>query len=388
MNEIKPLALYIHWPFCLSKCPYCDFNSHVAQAIPQTLYGQALLQELQHSLSELDHLETYQLTSIFFGGGTPSLMDPQMVEKLIDHATQSLSVSQSIEITLEANPTSVEIQKLKAFREAGVNRVSLGIQSLDPIALQALGRQHNVQQAIEALTLAKTLFPRISFDLIYAREGQTLAAWQKELQQALELANDHLSLYQLTLEPGTLFAKYNQQGKLHLPDEILSSEMLLATEALTHHYGMKNYEISNYAKPGAESRHNLAYWRYQDYIGIGPGAHGRITRHKVLYATERYKNPKQWLEKVQQQGHALTIKEPLDTMEKAHEMLLMGLRLQEGIHAVSFQKRCGIELIEALNHDKLNLLVEENFLIWDGIILKTTQQGKMKLNALLEALLT
>lgn len=397
MNEIKllnlekktrkhkpdPLALYIHWPFCLSKCPYCDFNSHVAQIIPQETYAHALLQELRHAIS---NIENYKLTSIFFGGGTPSLMDPITVHKLIDYAINHLPVTEDLEITLEANPTSVEIQKLKDFQQAGVNRISLGIQSLNQQALQRLGRQHDARQAIDALTLAKRLFPRISFDLIYAREEQTLSEWQKELKMALDLAHDHLSLYQLTIESGTVFAKYEKQGKLSLPDEKLSSELLIATEEMTHQYGMYNYEISNYAKIGAESRHNLAYWRYQDYIGIGPGAHGRITENAVLYATERKKNPKIWLELVQKNGNALIIKEALNSIDKAREMILMGLRLKEGVDSIAFQKKCNMTLTNAIDMKILEALVEEDYIFWDQKRLKTTPTGSMRLNAILDIL--
>lgn len=383
-SKPHPLALYIHWPFCLSKCPYCDFNSHVAAIIPQKTYAQALLQELHHAIA---NLENFKLTSIFFGGGTPSLMAPQTVHSLIDYATQQIPVADNLEITLEANPTSVEIQKLKDFRQAGVNRISLGIQSLNQNALKRLGRQHDVNQAIEALTLAKHLFPRISFDLIYAREEQTLSEWQKELKIALDLAHDHLSLYQLTIEPGTLFAKYEQQGKLSLPDEQLSCELLTATEEMTRHYGMHRYEISNYAKTGAESRHNLAYWRYQDYLGIGPGAHGRITENTVLYATERKKNPKAWLEMVQKQGNALIVKEALSSIDKAREMMLMGLRLKEGIDSIAFQKRCNMALTDAIHMDILEILIKEHYILWDHHRLKTTPTGSIRLNAILDALL-
>ncbi|MDI2112176.1 radical SAM family heme chaperone HemW [Commensalibacter nepenthis] len=383
-NTQQGIGLYIHWPFCLAKCPYCDFNSYVAEHIPQEAYAKALVQELKTALAEIPKIP---LTSIFFGGGTPSLMFPSTAQALIDTATSLLPVSDNLEITLEANPTSVENQKLKDFYHAGVNRASLGIQSLTPTALKALGREHSVSQAIEALTIAKKIFPRISFDLIYAREGQTIKEWEKELQEALALAHDHLSLYQLTIEPGTIFAKQYRQGKITLPDEELSTDMLNTTEAITHQYELKAYEVSNYAKPGAESRHNLTYWRYKDYIGIGPGAHGRVTLDQTLYATERHKNPVKWLEHVRQNGHALSVKEALTPVEKAQEMLLMGLRLTEGIQAHLFKERCGIALMDAVNMSMLEALVDEDFLTWDQYCLKTTPQGRLRLNAILEALL-
>lgn len=379
------IALYIHWPFCLAKCPYCDFNSYVAQQIPQEAYAKALVQELKTTLTEIPKR---LLTSIFFGGGTPSLMLPSTVESLIDTASNLLPVSPNIEITLEANPTSVENQKLKDFQQAGINRASLGVQSLNPTALKALGREHSVMGAIEALTLAKKIFNRVSFDLIYAREGQTLPDWEKELKEALSLANDHLSLYQLTIEPGTIFAKQYQQGKITLPNDEISTEFLNITQAITGRFGLHAYEVSNYAKIGAESRHNLTYWRYQDYIGIGPGAHGRVTIGETLYATERHKNPQKWLQMVQENGHALSVKEALTPIDKAQEMLLMGLRLTQGVHASRFTERCEISLIDAVNSSMLEALVEENYLSWDNNYLKTTTQGRLRLNAILEALLS
>lgn len=379
------IALYIHWPFCLAKCPYCDFNSYVAQQIPQEAYAKALVQELKTALTEIPKR---LLTSIFFGGGTPSLMLPSTVESLIDTASNLLPVSPNIEITLEANPTSVENQKLKDFQQAGINRASLGVQSLNPTALKALGREHSVMGAIEALTLAKKIFNRVSFDLIYAREGQTLPDWEKELKEALSLANDHLSLYQLTIEPGTIFAKQYQQGKITLPNDEISTEFLNITQAITGRFGLHAYEVSNYAKIGAESRHNLTYWRYQDYIGIGPGAHGRVTIGETLYATERHKNPQKWLQMVQENGHALSVKEALTPIDKAQEMLLMGLRLTQGVHASRFTERCEISLIDAVNSSMLEALVEENYLSWDNNYLKTTTQGRLRLNAILEALLS
>lgn len=382
-NE-EGIALYIHWPFCLSKCPYCDFNSFVAKNVPQERFAQALINELRHSAEQQ---AAVPLNSIYFGGGTPSLMSPSTVEALIDQATQLFRPKDSLEITLEANPTSVEIDRLTTFRKAGVNRVSLGIQSLDPVSLKALGRQHSVAQAIDALTLARKIFPRVSFDLIYAREGQTLNQWEKELHQALTLVNDHLSLYQLTIEEGTVFARQYEKGQITLPDESLSADMLVATQTITNAHGLLNYEVSNYAQAGAESKHNLAYWRYQDYIGIGPGAHGRIRLNQQLYATERIRNPTTWLKATEKQGHGLSIMEPLSPADKAREMLLMGLRLSEGVNATNFAKRCGISLIEAVNEPILKAAIEEDYLHWDQKILRATSSGRLRLNTLLEALL-
>lgn len=386
LSQQEGISLYIHWPFCLAKCPYCDFNSHVAKSIPQKDYARALLQELRHAIAELPSLRP--LKSIFFGGGTPSLMDPSTVRSLIEAATTSLHPVDDIEITLEANPTSVEIGKLRDFQQAGVNRISLGIQSLNPTALTALGREHSVNQAIEALSLAKKLFNRVSFDLIYAREGQNLTQWKQELNEALTLSNDHLSLYQLTIEPGTLFAKQYQQGKIHLPDEDVSTALYSITQEIASLHGLSAYEISNYARVGSESRHNLTYWRYQDYIGIGPGAHGRVTLEDTLYSTQRHKNPQIWLNAVTQKGHALIEKEVLSPQDKAREMLLMGLRLTEGVSASAFSERCDMALTSAIDLSMLDALLEADYLVWDGVTLKTTPAGKLRLNAILEALLT
>ena len=270
---MESLALYIHWPFCLSKCPYCDFNSHVRERIPQTRFRDALRAELAWEAARLGRR---RLTSVFFGGGTPSLMEPDTVARLLDDAFRLFDPEPDIEITLEANPTSVEAGRLAAFRQAGVNRASLGVQSLDPDALHMLGRQHSASQAVAALEAARAIFPRLSFDLIYARPGQTETSWRTELRAALALAADHLSLYQLTIEPGTAFEGLHRRGELVLPEDDDAARLYEATAEEAACFGLLPYEISNYAKPGAESRHNLAYWRYADYAGIGPGAHGRI----------------------------------------------------------------------------------------------------------------
>ena len=380
---MQPLALYIHWPFCLAKCPYCDFNSHVRERIDQARFASALRRELAW---EAARLGPRPLASIFFGGGTPSLMDPQTVADLIADAQALFPPTDSIEITLEANPTSVESARLAILRQAGVTRISLGIQSLDDAALEALGRHHSAADAIAALEHARRLFDRISFDLIYARPHQTLAAWQQELHTALALAADHLSLYQLTIEPGTKYAAQHRAGLLALPDDDLAARLYDATGEAAARHGLLPYEVSNYARPGSESRHNLAYWRYDDYAGIGPGAHGRLTLDGRLTATRRHRAPEPWAERVERQGHGSTAEEILSMQDRAREMLLMGLRLTEGISAARFQARTGQNLTEALDPDILARSIAEGYLIQSGQTLQATPEGRQRLDALLPKL--
>ena len=376
---MESLALYIHWPFCLSKCPYCDFNSHVRERIPQARFRAALRRELAW---EAERLGPRPLASIFFGGGTPSLMEPETVAALIDDACRLFAPEGNIEITLEANPTSVEAGRFAAFRAAGVNRVSIGVQSLDPAALWMLGREHSAAQAIAALETARAVFPRISFDLIYARPGQTLAAWRDELHEALGLAADHLSLYQLTIEPGTKFAAMHRRGEVVLPDDDTAAALYEATAEEAGRFGLLGYEVSNYAVPGSESRHNLAYWRYGDYAGIGPGAHGRIG----ALATRRHRAPEPWAERVERDGHGTVEETALHPTERAREMLLMGLRLTEGIDAARFARRTGIALEDALEADVLRQAVEADYLEWCGDSLVATPSGRLRLDALLCAI--
>ena len=380
---MEPLALYIHWPFCLAKCPYCDFNSHVRERIPQERFRAALRAELAW---EAARLGPRRLTSVFFGGGTPSLMEPETVAALLDDAHRLFTPAEDIEITLEANPTSVELKKLAGFRAAGVNRISLGVQSLDPEALQKLGRQHSADQAIAALETARRIFPRISFDLIYARPGQTLPAWRAELRQALDLAADHLSLYQLTIEPGTAYEAAFRRGEIVLPDDDTAAELYEATAEIAGEYGLAPYEVSNYAAPGAESRHNLAYWRYQDYAGIGPGAHGRVTLNGNLLATRRHRAPEPWAERVEAHGHGTTHEDPVPQTDRAREMLLMGLRLTEGIDAARFAARTGMALDDALDAEILHRAIEAGYVTRTDRHLAATTEGRMRLDALLPAL--
>jgi len=382
--DIEPLALYIHWPFCLAKCPYCDFNSHVRERIPAARFGAALLAELD---AEAARIGRRPLGSIFFGGGTPSLMPPGTVAALIARAAALFDPLPDLEVTLEANPTSVEAGRFRAFRAAGVNRVSIGVQALDAAALAALGRQHSVAEAVAALELGRALFPRLSFDLIYARPGQTLRAWRAELAQALSLAADHLALYQLTIEPGTGFAARHARGELVLPGDDEAAALYDATAEEAARFGLVPYEISNYARPGAESRHNLAYWRYADYAGIGPGAHGRISRDGALWATRRIRTPEAWTEAVERTGLGLAEEEPLAPAERAREALLMGLRLAEGIDPDRFASRTGLSLAAATDARALALLLDEGLLAWTGAgRLVATPAGRRRLDALLPLL--
>ena len=380
----EPLALYIHWPFCLAKCPYCDFNSHVREAIPTARTGQALLRELTHEASLLGRRP---LRSIFFGGGTPSLMDPDDVARLITAATTLFDPELDLEITLEANPTSVEAGKLRAFAQAGVNRCSLGVQSLDESALRALGRRHDVPEAIAALELARATFPRLSFDLIYARPAQTIPAWRAELRQALALAADHLSLYQLTVEPGTQFEILHRRGALVLPDADTGAALYEATAEEAARFGLHPYEVSNYAKPDAESRHNLAYWRYSDYAGIGPGAHGRLSDTNGVHATRRHRAPETWLAAVEAHGHGLAERESIGPADRAREALLMGLRLVEGIAINRFEARTGTTLAAALDPTILEAAIDEDYLRLENGVLAATTEGRLRLDALLPRLL-
>ncbi|HSX56518.1 MAG TPA: radical SAM family heme chaperone HemW [Sphingomonas sp.] len=319
-----PLALYVHWPFCVSKCPYCDFNSHVRDVVDQDAWRKALLADLAH---EASLLPGRRLGSIFFGGGTPSLMPPETVAAVIDAATSAWSPVGDVEITLEANPSSVEAARFADLAAAGVNRVSLGLQALDDAALQFLGRAHGVDEGLAALTTAQRHFGRVSFDLIYARPGQSVAGWETELTRALGFGTEHLSLYQLTIEPGTRFATLAAKGQLTIPDDDAAADLWEATQSLTAAAGLPLYEVSNHARPGAESRHNLAYWRYTDYAGVGPGAHGR----RGGLATLRHKKPENWMAAVERNGHGSQEETPLTATERATEALVMGLRLAEGI---------------------------------------------------------
>ncbi|MDE8346262.1 MAG: radical SAM family heme chaperone HemW [Acidocella sp.] len=377
------LALYIHWPFCLAKCPYCDFNSHVRDRIPQARMAAALRRELAF---EAARIGPRRLTSIFFGGGTPSLMAPESVAALIADARALFAAAPDIEITLEANPTSVEAGRFAAYAQAGVNRVSVGVQSFEPAALALLGREHSAAQAIAAIETARAHFPRLSFDLIFARPGQSLAAWRRELRFALSLAADHLSLYQLTIEEGTKFHTLYQRGAFTLPDAALAADLYDETAEVAASFGLRAYEVSNYAVPGGESRHNLSYWRYQDYAGIGPGAHGRLTLAGRRVAMSRHRAPEAWADLVEAGGNGATHEDALTPLEQAREALLMGLRLADGIAPSHFRARTGTRLMDAIDHSTLASAIAEGYLILSETRLCATAEGRKRLDALLPAL--
>ncbi|MBU8536917.1 radical SAM family heme chaperone HemW [Falsiroseomonas tokyonensis] len=385
---MEPLALYIHWPFCAAKCPYCDFNSHVRDRIDQAGFAAALRRELAHEAARANHAGKRRLASIFFGGGTPSLMDPSTAALLIEDARSLFEAEPDLEITLEANPTSVELAKLRAFRAAGINRASLGVQALDPAALAFLGRRHDAGEAIAALELARATFPRLSFDLIYARPGQAEAAWRAELRQALALAADHLSLYQLTIEPGTQFATLFGRGAFTLPEGEEAARLYTATAEEAARFGLLPYEISNYAQPGAESRHNLAYWRYGDYLGIGAGAHQRLTMPDGrLLAIRRHRGPEEWLRRVNRYGHAVVEEEALSPRDRAREALLMGLRLTEGVDVRRIEERSGLPFADCVEAEALKDLLAQGLLAWHGPArLAATPDGLLRLDSLLPLL--
>ena len=375
MSEIaEPLALYVHWPFCVSKCPYCDFNSHVRERVDEAAWREALIADMEY---EARATPGRRLSSLFFGGGTPSLMAPETVGAIIDAADRLWGFADA-EITLEANPSSVEAQRFAGFAAAGVNRVSLGLQALDDAALKALGRAHDLAEGLAALGVAQAHFPRVSFDLIYAREGQTPDAWERELARALAFGTEHLSLYQLTIEPGTAFATRARLGRLTLPEEDASLGMFEMTRAMTAAAGLPAYEVSNHARPGAESRHNLAYWRYGDYAGVGPGAHGR----RGGMATIRERLPETWLKT------AVASETPLDARTRADEALMMGLRLLEGIDEAAFAARTGVVPDDVISAAGLEETTRLGLVTRKDGRLRLTEAGQPLLNAVIARLMS
>ena len=372
-------GLYIHWPFCQAKCPYCDFNSHVVRHIDQSAWVRAYIHELDRVAGELPHRV---LNTIFFGGGTPSLMAPDTVAAILDHVKRLWPMGNDPEITLEANPGSVEAGKFRGFRDAGVTRISMGIQALNDRDLQRLGRIHSVSEAMAAFDIARNCFDRVSFDLIYARQDQTIADWENELKQALNMAIDHLSLYQLTIEDGTAFGDRYKIGKLRgLPDDDTAADMFAVTQSLCTDAGLLNYEVSNHARPGAESRHNLIYWRYGDYAGIGPGAHGRITLDGQRFATECLRAPGAWLQAVDQ-GRAESVRMPISPHEQAQEYLLMGLRLRDGIDLERYRNLSGT----AIDPVAIDHLIDLGMVTARNQSLSVTDQGLMVLNSVIAEL--
>ena len=375
-------GIYVHWPFCQSKCPYCDFNSHVRQNIDHTVWKDALLSELRHA-AQLTPDRSVQ--SIFFGGGTPSLMAPETVGAIIDEVAKLWRIGNDVEVTLEANPTSIEAGKFAAFNTAGVNRVSMGAQALNDRDLKRLGRMHTAAEAMQAFDIAKENFKRVSFDLIYARQDQSLSDWQAELTKALDLAIDHLSLYQLTIENGTRFGELYDIGKLlGLPDDGLAADMYQATQEICSTAGLNAYEVSNHAKARSESRHNLIYWRYGDHVGIGPGAHGRITHNGIKQATEAPRSPEKWLNTVQNKGSSFVITDEISKTDQAEEYLMMSLRLSEGTDLNRFKTLSGYDL----ETNKIDDLASLNLIQKTDDRLIATSQGRMILNSVLKELLT
>ncbi|WP_425567117.1 radical SAM family heme chaperone HemW [Sphingomonas cynarae] len=374
ITESDDLALYVHWPFCVSKCPYCDFNSHVRAAVDQVAWRDALIADLRH---EAALLPGRRIGSVFFGGGTPSLMPPATVAAILDAASAAWGFAPGVEITLEANPSSVEAARFADLAAAGVNRVSLGLQSLDDRALHFLGRAHDVAEGVAALGVAQSVFARVSIDLIYARPDQPLVAWQAELAGALAFGTEHISLYQLTIEPGTRFATEALAGRLVLPDQDAAADIFETTRAMTAAAGLPAYETSNHARPGAESRHNLTYWRYRDYAGIGPGAHGR----RGGLATVRHRKPENWLAAVARNGHGTQSEEPLAPHDRATEALLMGLRLAEGIDLARIAMLAGG--VAPVDAKAIARLSDLGLMAQTGDRLRVTEAGALLLDAIL-----
>ena len=365
MSLTTPFGVYVHWPFCLSKCPYCDFNSHVRHGgVDEARFLRAYETEIAATAARVPDRT---VSTIFFGGGTPSLMQPSSVQRILDCIAEHWSVAPDVEVTLEANPTSVEAERFRGFRTAGVNRVSLGVQSLDDAALKELGRLHSAQEALAAVVIARSIFDRYSFDLIYARPHQSRDAWATELKRAIAEAAEHLSLYQLTIEPDTPFFGLHKAGKLPVPDEDLARDLYDLTQAICADADLPAYEVSNHARPGAECRHNLVYWRGHDYAGVGPGAHGRLTIDGRRVATETEKRPEAWLMRVEANGTGVTVSEKLTAGETADEYLLMGLRLAEGIDLDRYNALSG----RTLDPKRISILREEG-------AVETTADGRLR----------
>ncbi len=382
------MALYVHWPFCLSKCPYCDFNSHVRDEVDEERFLRAYLSELDWLAAEFPAASPASLSSVFFGGGTPSLMPPAIVAAILEKAQALWPADSNLEITLEANPTSVEAGRFKDFAAAGVNRLSLGVQALDDAALGFLGRQHTAREALAALEVAQDNFTRVNVDLIYARPDQTPESWRAELGQALALGVEHISLYQLTMEEGTPFRARHKRGEFHLPGDDEGNALYDVTGELTVAAGLPAYEISNHARPGAECRHNLDIWRGGHYAGIGPGAHARLEDTSGATLTlQDWRKPEAWLDAVETQGHGSEARAVLSAGERAEEMVMMGLRLMEGIDKARFVANAGQSLDNTINTEQLSDLLAGGFLVDDQTILRATARGQRVLNAVIAALL-
>ncbi|MDI9409726.1 MAG: radical SAM family heme chaperone HemW [Candidatus Pacebacteria bacterium] len=382
------LAVYLHWPYCVSKCPYCDFNSHVREGVKLEPWHESLPAAItaQRQWLESRGYEFKPVTSIFFGGGTPSLMPSKLVETLIDRVAREFTLASDAEITLEANPNSVEAEKFKAFAAAGVNRVSIGVQSFEADGLKFLGRAHSQGEAMKAIELAQAIFPRVSFDLIYGLPDQSVADWQAQMARALQMGTDHLSLYQLTIEQGTAFASAYGRGDFVMPSPELAADLYEATEAATAAAGIKAYEVSNYARVGQESRHNLAYWNYDDYLGIGPGAHGRVSLPQK-HATRQEKLPETWLKSNLALNGGNCEVTAISRSDQFAETLMMGLRLVKGIDRARFTRDMGMDIDQIIPTDRLNNLVEENYLLVTPEQFALTLSGRLRLNLILDYLL-
>ena len=372
-------GIYVHWPFCAAKCPYCDFNSHVNDKIVEKQWLTAYLVELDRLFQTIG---SRPLKTVFFGGGTPSLMSPELVDQILSKIFSLWPRSNDLEVSLEANPTSVEAGRFKGYQQAGVNRISLGVQALNDVDLKRLGRLHSVKEAHLAFDISRSTFDRVSFDLIYARQNQTLSDWRFELQQALSMAVDHVSLYQLTIEQGTAFGDRYAVGKLSgLPNEDLGADLFEATQDICSKFGFPAYEISNHAKPGAECQHNMVYWRYGDYAGIGPGAHGRLTINGQRHATAAFRNPSDWLEAVGK-GCGDKVNEPLLAKDQAAEYLVMGLRINDGIDRARYNALSGRDL----DPDKIADLLDQGLISVSNNAISASQRGRPVLNHIIREL--
>jgi putative oxygen-independent coproporphyrinogen III oxidase len=388
VQSSEGFGLYVHWPFCISKCPYCDFNSHVAETVDHRHWREALLAELEHFASRT---QGRALTSIFFGGGTPSLMEPDTIAAIISAARGHWAAADDIEITLEANPGTVDAQRFAAIRSAGIARLSMGVQALNNAALKFLGRRHSVEDARAAWRTAAKTFARVSFDLIYARPGQTADTWRVELSEALrETASEglsHLSLYQLTMEPGTAMFEAHEHDAFTLPDEDQAAALYDVTQELCEKAGYSAYEISNHAQSGAACRHNLTYWRGGDYVGVGPGAHGRLSTDGATRAVRQVKAPALWLKRVAAHGHGIQEDEELAPDARAEELVMMGLRLTEGLEKARFARLAGRPLDKVINPGALDRLTADGYMTGTGAVLAATAKGRLALNAVLRDLL-
>jgi len=383
-QEQPGLSIYVHWPYCLSKCPYCDFNSHVQQTVAPNDWSGAIRKQI---VEAANFLGPRTITSIFFGGGTPSLMEPKIAAEIINQIGRQWHIHEDVEISLEANPNSSEAARFGDLRGAGVNRVSLGVQSLVDRDLRFLGRGHTAREAKAAAALARNIFPQSSIDLIYSRPDQSIEQWQRELREAIELVGNHISVYQLTIEKGTPFYARQRNGTLAIPNDDKAVQLYQQTQSLLNEFGLPAYEISNHALPGCESQHNLAYWLYKDYLGVGPGAHSRITVDNHIYALSQVRSPAKWYRESKVGNFIDSRRNALTLLESTREMVIMGLRLHQGISKNWFENRTSHSLDEMLDSDILNDLCENRLMINDAKKIQLTARGRPLLNAILERIL-